>query len=172
MTEFRETQRIDRGLLVFLALTSIAAIVGPLVLTYQEALKATGGDGNDITVKYLLIASGAFVFTVLVFSLVASQRLEIDINKYRFRFRMPPFVKWKEIAPEEIESFRVEKAKWFQKMRKSRMHYNPFTKKASYMMARKYFVELKLTNGKTILLSTKMPDEMLNALEGFKLKGK
>jgi hypothetical protein len=40
------------------------------------------------------------------------------------------------------------------------------------MMARKYFVELKLTNGKTILLSTNMPDEILNALEGFKLKGK
>ena len=147
MTEFRETQRIDKGLLVFLALMSIGAIVGPLVLTYQEAVKATGGDGNDTTVEYLLIASGAFVFTALVFSLVASQRLEID-------------------------SFRVEKAKWFQKMRKSRMHYNPFTKKASYMMTRKYFVELKLINGKTILLSTNMPDEMLNALTDFKLNGK
>jgi hypothetical protein len=88
------------------------------------------------------------------------------------RFRMPPFVKWKEINANDIEGYRVEKAKWFQKMRKSRMHYNPFTKKASYMMARKYFVELKLNSGKTILLSTCKPREIETSLEGLMKKEK
>ncbi len=172
MVDFKETQRIDRGLLIFLALMSTGGIVGPLILTYQESMKVAGNEGDDILVKYLLIASGVTIFTVLIFTLIASQRLEIDINRFRLRFRMPPFVKWKEITPDEIECFSVDKARWFQKMRKSRMHYNPFTKKWSYMLTRKYLVELKLKSGKAILLSTCRPNELQVALDALTKKEK
>ncbi len=171
MTDFKETQKIDRRLLLFLGVVSAAAVIGPLVMVFREAASKPAGNDNALT-DLLLIMVGVTIFTIGIFALIYNQRLEIDINKYRLRFRMPPLVKWKEYSPDQLDSFRVEKARWFQQMRKSRMHYNPFTKKWSYMMSRKYFAELKLKNGSTLVLSTNKPDEIRNALEAFMEKGK
>lgn len=173
MTDFKEIQRIDRALLVFVAVVSILAVAGPFVMVYNEMAATTPATDRDAVLSdYLLLFSGMLLFTAVVVALIASQRLEIEVNRYRLRFRMPPFVKWREIKPEEIESYRVEKAKWFQKLRKSRLHYNPFTKKWSYMLTRKYFIEMKLKNGKALLLSTTRPDDLKAAMEALMEKEK
>jgi len=169
MTDFKEIQKIDRRLLLFLGVASAAAVIGPLVMVVTESSRS--GTNENLT-DLLLVMVSVTIFTIGIFALIYSQRLEIDINKYRLRFRMPPLVNWKEYSPDQLDSFRVEKAKWFQQMRKSRIHYNPFTKKWSYMLSRKYFAELKLKNGTTIVLSTNKPDEIRNALEAFMEKGK
>lgn len=158
-------------MLAFLGATSLLAVVGPLVLTYNQAANnAAVQNKAEAMSDHLLLILGIFLFTVAIFALVYSQRLEIDINKYRLRFRMPPFVKWREIAPAEIESFKVAKSTWVQQLRKSRVHYNPFTKQWSYMLSRKYFLEIKLTNGKTVLLSTRQPNEIEAAMNDLTRK--
>lgn len=167
--DFREIQKIDRRLLAFLGVVSTFAVVGPLVMVYTETSRS--GSSENLT-DLLLVMVGATIFTIGIFALIYSQRLEIDINRYRVRFRMPPLVKWKEFSPDQLDSFRVKKAKWFQQMQNSRIHYNPFTKKWSYMMSGKYFVELKLKNGTTLVLSTNRPEEIRSALTTFMEKGK
>lgn len=158
-------------MLAFLGATSLLAVVGPLVLTYNEVVNnASVQNKAEAMSDYLLLILGIFLFTGVVFAFVYSQRLEIDINKYRLRFRMPPFVKWRGINPADISSFRVAKAKWFQVLRKSRVHYNPFTRQWSYMLSRKYFLEIKLTNGKTLLLSTRQPSEIEAAMNDLTRK--
>lgn len=164
MADFSETQRIDRGLLIFVSVLTLLAILGPFVMVYQEL---TGNNQNEKLSDYLLVMSGVVIFTVGILALIASQRLQIEINRFRLRFKMVPFVNWREITPDEVESFRVARSQWFQKLRKSRVHYNPFTKKWSYMLTRKFFVELKLKSGKTIVLSTTRPEEIATAMEKF-----
>ncbi len=164
---YKETQRFTQWWLWALSLISTAPVVViflrgiyiQLIVGQPWGDNPMSGTGLVFMTLFIIAICGGLI------ALLISSELTIEIHNRTIYFRFPPFIgRMRRIGMDEIDAWEVKR-------------YNPFReyggygwrsgfgKKTAYNVKGRVGLELKLKNGKTLMLGTQRPEEIKSVME-------
>lgn len=147
---------------------SALVMLGGLLMGYlQQAATVAEEAANDLLVDYLMLMIGVGIGIAAIVFLVFSHRLELEITDYRLRYKFYPWVGWREVTPDQVKGFKIQKARHIRRFGGWGLRYNPFIGQWGYMVKGKYAMELQFVKGKSITMTTTRPQELQKTMEAF-----
>lgn len=167
---FKEKLSLSPVFIWIFIFAGLLPFLGFMIYIYLNASKSgVNSDFSNDMLPLLLI----LVIVIVITALMVSSSLEFEIREGMLRYKAWPFVpKWKVIRPEEIASWTIKKINpvfyaggWGYRRRF-------YKRRTAIVMRGNQGLELRLSNGKTLFLSTSEPvsleREMNKLMEGEK----
>jgi hypothetical protein len=163
---FEESQRFNQPWIwILLSAVSVSVLFGLAIGTYEE-LRISDNLAESSMTNAGLILTLIFTTFILagVWTLILSTRLETKVDPKGIYYRFNPFISaWKFIPKEELEYYEVKKYKPI-------LHYGGWgyrigIKGRALNVRGNMGLDIKMKDGKKLLLGTQKPTELKMAIE-------
>lgn len=156
--DFYEEQRVDvLWLKIFMGIISMGVLVGIFIGAY------TGGEEVDLAYYVGMVVT--ILILVFTFWLVFFTTLITSVSAEGFSYSYFPLVmKQKTIAKGSISSWKMETLRSMLTYGGFGIRKTYFPRKTAFMMGGKDIVTFELTNGRTVIFTTKQPEQLRIAL--------
>ncbi len=164
---FKETQRVNQTLAVWLLLLINGSTLGPLIFGIVQQVGQGEPWGDDPMSNPELMVFTAFMIVVLGilnFIFIAS-RLEIVVTKDSISYRLFPLVrKWKQIPRSQIQSWEVRKFHRIKDFGGYGIHFGFMKRPKSLSVWGNFGIKLIFGRKDAILVGTQRPEALKLAM--------